>query len=158
MILSWMSWMIWRRSLFELSTYFLSWKYKWFLYSLHLTREILLWCCALLQSALIIWTANLSLISICFHNVWVRMSAEFLSRFKMSWFSWDLIFLMLNSSISKFIKVKICKDVKIIENKYNWTEFKMMICDWSFMTLMSKISRVRFLTILRFKTWVFRIV
>ncbi len=158
MTLSWMSWMIWRRSLFELSTYFLSWKYRWFSCSLYSTRKILLWCCASLQSASIIWTANLSLISTCFHNVWMRMSAESLSRFKMSWSSWDLMFSTLNSSISRFIRARICKSAEITENKCNWTESRAMICDWSFMTLMSKTSKTRFLIILKFKTWVFRIV
>ena len=158
MTLSWVSWMIQRRSLFKLSTYFLSWKYRWFSCSLHLIREILLWCCASLQSASIIWAANLSLISTYFHNVWVKVSAESFSRFKVSWFSWDLMFSILNSLISKFIKVKICKNVEIIEDKCNWAEFKVMICNWSFMTLMSKTSKVRFLIILKFKTWVFRIV
>ncbi len=150
--------MIQRHNLFKLSIYFLSWKYRWFLYSLHLTREILLWCCVSLQSILIIWAANLSLISTCFHNVWVKMSAESSSRFRMSWSSWNLTFLMLNSSISRFMKAKICKDAEIIKNKCNWTEFRAMIYDWSFMILMSKTLKMRFLTILRSKTWVFRIV
>ncbi len=138
--------------------YFLSWKYRWFLCSLHLTREILLWCYASLQSTLIIWAANLSLISTCFHNVWVKMSAESSSRFRMSWFSWDLTSLMLNSLISRFMKVKIHEDAEIIKNRCNWTEFKMMICDWNFMTLMLKMSKTRFLIISKSKTWVFRIV
>jgi len=152
------SWMIQRYSLFELSMYFLSWRYRWFSCSLHLIKEILLWCHASLQSASIIWTVNLSLILTCFHNVWMRMSAESSSRFRMSWFSWDLMFLMLNSSISKFMKVKICESVKITENRCNWTESRMMICDWSFMTLMLKMLKMRFLIISEFKTWVFRIV
>ncbi len=150
--------MIRRHSLSELSTYFLSWKYRWFSCSLHSTKKILLWCCALLQSALIIWTANLSLISIYFHNVWVRVSAESSSRFRVSWSSWNLMFSTLNSSISKFMRTRICKNAKITENRCNWTEFRAMICDWSFMTLMLKMLRTRFLTILKFKTWVFRIV
>ena len=150
--------MIWRHSLFELSTYFLSWKYRWFSCSSHSIRKILLWCHASLQSTSIIWVANLSLISICFHNVWVKVSAEFSSRFRMSWSSWDLMFSTLNSSISKFMKTRICKSAEIIKNRCYWTEFKAMICDWNFMTLMLKMSRVKFLTILRFKTWVFRIV
>ena len=150
--------MIRRRSLFELSTYFLSWKYKWFSCSSYLTREILLWCRASLQNTSIIWAANLSLISTCFHNVWVRMSAKSSSRFRMFWFSWNLMFSTSNSSISRFMKVKICKNVEIIENRCNWTESKMIICDWSFMTLMLKMSRTRFSTILKSKTWVFRIV
>ena len=150
--------MIRRHSLSELSTYFLSWKYRWFLCSSHSTRKILLWCRALLQSVSIIWAANLSLISTYFHNIWVRMSAESSSRFKMSWSSWNLMFSMLNSSISRFIKTKICENAEIIENRYNWTESKVMICDWSFMTLMLKTSKMRFSTISRFKTWVFRIV
>ncbi len=150
--------MIQRRSLFKLSTYFLSWKYRWFSCSLHLIREILLWCYASLQSISIIWAVNLSLIWTYFHNVWVRISTESFSRFKVSWFSWDLMFSILNSLISKFIKVKICKNAEIIEDKCNWTEFKVMICNWSFMTLMSKTLKVRFLIILKFKTWVFRIV
>ena len=145
-------------SLSELSTYFLSWKYRWFSCSSHSIREILLWCHASLQSALIIWAANLSLISTCFHNVWVKMSAKSSSRFRMSWSSWDLTSSTSNFLISRFIKARICESAEIIENKYNWTESRMMICDWSFMTLMSKMSRARFLTILRSKTWVFRIV
>ncbi len=144
--------MIRRRSLSELSTYFLSWKYRWFSYSLHSTREILLWCRASLQSASIIWAANLSLISTYSHNVWVRMSAESSLRFRVSWFSWDLMFSTLNSLISRFIRTRICKDVEIIENRCNWTESKAMICDWSFMTLMLKMLKMRFLTILRSKT------
>ncbi len=152
MILSWMSWMIQRHSLSELNTYFLSWKYKWFSCFLHLTKEILLWYHASLQSTSIIWVANLSLISIYFHNVWVRMSAESSSRFRVSWFSWDLMFSTLNSLISKFIKTKICKNAEIIKNKCNWIESRMMICDWSFMTLMLKMLKMRFLTISRFKT------
>ncbi len=158
MTLSWASWMIQRHSLFELSMYFLSWKYRWFSCSLHSTREILLWCHASLQSTSIIWAANLSLILIYFHNVWVRMSAKSSSRFKVSWFSWDLMFSMSNSSNSKFMKTKICKNAEIIENKCNWTESRIMICDWSFMTLMLKTSRMRFSIILKSKTWVFRIV
>ncbi len=158
MTLSWVSWMIQRRSLSELSMYFLSQKYKWFSYFLHSIKEILLWCCASLRSALIIWAANLSLISIYFHNVWVKVSAESSSRFRMSWFSWDSMFSMLNSLISRFMKIKICKNVEIIENRCNWIESRMMICDWSFMTLMLKTSKTRFLIISRFKTWVFRIV
>ncbi len=150
--------MIWRRSLSELSTYFLSWKYRWFSCSSHLTKEILLWCCASLQSTSIIWTANLSLISIYFHNVWMKVSAKSSSRFRMFWFSWDLTSSTLNSSISKFIKAKICKSAEIIKNKCNWIESKVMICVWSFMILMSKMSRAKFLTILRFKTWIFKIV
>ncbi len=150
--------MIWRRSLSELSTYFLSWKYRWFSCSSHSTRKILLWCRASLQSTLIIWAANLSLISTCFYNVWVKVSAESSSRFKMSWSSWDLMFSTSNSSNSRFMKVRICKDVEITENKCNWTESRMMICDWSFMTLMLKMLKTRFSTILRSKTWVFRIV
>ncbi len=152
MTLSWASWMIRRHSLSELNTYFLSWKYRWFSCSSHSTREILLWCCASLQSASIIWTVNLSLISTYFHNVWVRVSAESSSRFRVSWFSWDLIFSTLNSSISRFMRARICKSAEIIKNRCNWTEFKAMICDWSFMTLMLKMSRARFSTILRFKT------
>ncbi len=158
MTLSWMSWMIQRCSLFELSMYFLSQKYRWFSCFSHSTRKILLWCCASLQSASIIWAANLSLISICSYNVWVKISAESSSRFRMSWFSWDLMFSTSNSSISRFMKVRIYEDAEITENKYNWTESKAIICDWSFMTLMLKMSRTRLLTILRFKTWVFRIV
>ncbi len=50
------------------------------------------------------------------------------------------------------MKTKICKDAEIIENKCNWTEFKAMICDLSFMTLMLRMSRARFSTILKFKT------
>ncbi len=150
--------MIQRRSLSELSTYFLSWKYRWFLCSSHLIKEILLWYYASLQSTSIIWAANLSLILTCFHNVWVRVSAESSSRFRVSWSNWDLMFSTLNSSISRFMKTKICKNAEIIENRCNWTESRTMICDWNFMTLMSKMSKMRFLTILRFKTWVFRIV
>ncbi len=153
-----MSWMIWRRSLFELSTYFLSQKYRWFLYSSYLTREILLWCCTSLRSTLIIWTANLSLISTYFHNVWVKVSAKSSLRFRVFWFSWDTTSSTLNSLISKFMRVKICKSAEIIKDKCNWTEFKAMICDWSFMTLMSKMLKTRFLIILRFKTWIFKIV
>ena len=158
MTLSWMSWMIWRCSLFKLSMYFLSWKYRWFSCSLHSTREILLWCHASLQSTSIIWAANLSLISIYSHNVWVRMSAKSLSRFRMFWSSWDLTSSTLNSSIFKFMKAKICKSAEVIENRCNWTESKVMICDWSFMILMLKTLKTKFLTILRSKTWVFRIV
>ncbi len=150
--------MIQRRSLFELSTYFLSWKYRWFSCSSHSTREILLWCRASLQSTLIIWAANLSLISTCFHNVWVRVSAKSSSRFRVSWFSWDLTSLTSNSSISRFMRARICESAEITENRCNWTESRTMICDWSFMTLMSKMSKTRFSTILRSKTWVFRIV
>ncbi len=150
--------MIQRRSLSELSTYFLSWKYRWFSCSSYLTKEILLWCCASLQSALIIWAANLSLISTCFYNVWVKISAESSSRFRMSWSSWDLTSSTSNSLIFKFMKTRICKSAEIIENRCNWTESRTMICDWSFMTLMLKMSRARFSTILRSKTWVFRIV
>jgi len=118
----------------------------------------LLWCCASLQSTLIIWAANLSLISIYFYNVWVKVSTKSSSRFRMSWFSWDLMFSMLNSLIFKFMKVKICKDAEVIENRCNWIESKAMICDWSFMTLMLKTSKMRFSTILKSKTWVFKIV
>ncbi len=150
--------MIRRRSLSELSMYFLSQKYRWFSCSSHSTKEILLWYHASLQSASIIWAANLSLISTCFHNVWVKMLAESSSRFRVSWFNWDSTFSTLNSSISKFMKAKICKNAKIIENRCNWTEFKVMICDWSFMTLMSKMLKVRFSTISRFKIWILRIV
>jgi len=134
--LSWVSWMIQRRSLSELSTYFLSWKYRWFSCFSHSTREILLWCRALLQSASIIWAANLSLISIYFHNVWVKVSVESSSRFRVSWSNWNLTFLTLNSSISRFMKARICKNAEIIKNRCNWTEFKAMIYDWNFMTLM----------------------
>jgi len=152
------SWMIWRRNLSELSMYFLSWKYRWFSCSSHSIRKILLWYHASLQSTSIIWAANLSLISICFHNVWVRISIKSSSRFRISWSSWDLTSSTLNSSIFRFMKVKICESAEIIKNKYNWTESKVMIYDWSFMTLMLKMSRAKFLTILRFKTWIFRIV
>ncbi len=152
MTLSWVSWMIQRRSLSELSMYFLSWKYRWFLCSSHSTKEILLWCRASLQSTSIIWIANLSLISTCFHNVWVKMSAESSLRFRTSWSSWDLMFSTSNSSISRFMRTKICKNAEIVENKCNWTEFKAMICIWSFMILMLKTSRARFSTILRSKT------
>ncbi len=150
--------MIWRCSLFELSTYFLSWKYRWFSCSLHSIREILLWCCTSLWSALIIWIANLSLILTYFHNVWVKVLAESSSRFRVSWFNWDLMFSMSNSLIFRFMKARICKDAEIIENKCNWIESRAMIYDWNFMTLMLKMSKMRFSTILRFKTWVFRIV
>ncbi len=129
MTLSWVSWMIQRCSLSELSTYFLSWKYRWFSCSSHSTRKILLWCHASLQSTLIIWAANLSLISTCFHNVWMRMSAKSSSRFRVSWSSWDLMFLTSNSLISRFIRTRICKDAEIIENRCNWTESRAMICD-----------------------------
>ncbi len=129
MTLSWVSWMIQRRSLSELSMYFLSWKYKWFLYSLHLIRKILLWCRALLWSISIIWVVDLSLISICFYNVWVKVSAKSSSRFRISWSSWNLMFLTLNSLISKFMKVRICKNAEVIENRCNWTKSKTMICD-----------------------------
>ncbi len=153
-----MSWMIRRRSLSKLSTYFLSWKYRWFSCFSHSTKEILLWCCISLWSVSIIWAANLSLILTCFHNVWVKMSAKSSSRFRVSWFSWDSTFSMLNSLISRFMRTRICKSAEIIKNKCNWIEFKVMICDWSFMTLMLKILKMRFSTILRSKTWVFRIV
>ncbi len=129
MTLSWVSWMIQRRSLSELSMYFLSWKYKWFSYSLHLIRKILLWCRASLWRISIIWVVNLSLISICFYNVWVKVSAKSSSRFRMSWSSWNLMFLTLNSLISKFMKVRICKNAEVIENRCNWTKSKTMICD-----------------------------
>ncbi len=152
MTLSWVSWMIWRHSLSELSIYFLSWKYRWFSCFSHLTKEILLWCRASLQSTSIIWAANLSLILTYFYNVWVRMSAESSSRFRVFWFSWNLTFSTLNSSISKFMKARICKSAEITKNRCNWIESRMMICDWSFMTLMSKMSRVRFSTILKSKT------
>ncbi len=138
--------------------YFLSWKYKWFSCFSYSIREILLWYHASLQSASIIWVANLSLISTYFHNVWVRMSAKSSSRFKVFWFNWNLTFSTSNSSNSKFMKAKIYKNAEIIENRCNWIESKMMICIWSFMTLMLKTSRTRFSTILKFKTWVFRIV
>ncbi len=59
---------------------------------------------------------------------------------------------MLNFSISRFMKTRICKDAEITENKCNWIEFKVMICDWSFMTLMLKILKMKFSTILKFKT------
>ncbi len=150
--------MIWRHSLSELSTYFLSWKYKWFSYSSHLIKEILLWCCASLQSALIIWAANLSLISIYFHNVWVKVSVKSSLRFRVFWSSWNLTSSTSNSLNSRFMKVKICKDAEIIENRCNWTEFRVMICDWSFMILMLRTSRARFSTILRSKTWIFKII
>jgi len=158
MTLSWASWMIRRRSLSELSMYFLSWKYRWFLCSLYSTRKILLWCHASLQSTSIIWAANLSLILTCFQNVWVKVSAKSSLRFKMSWFSWDLTSSTSNSLIFRFIRTRICKNAEINENKCNWIESRMMIYDWSFMTLMSKTSRMRFLIILKFKTWVFRII
>ncbi len=147
--------MIWRRSLFKLSTYFLSWKYRWFSCSSHSTKEILLWCYASLQSTLIIWAVNLSLISTCFHNVWVRMSAESSSRFRMSWFSWDLTSSTSNSSISRFMKVRICKNAEITENKCNWTESRAMICNWSFMTkLIIKLSfHIYILTWLKYLSW-----
>ncbi len=144
--------MIWRRSLFELSMYFLSWKYRWFSCFSHSIRKILLWCRASLQSTSIIWAANLSLILTCFYNVWMRVSTESSSRFRMSWSSWDLTFSTSNSSISKFMRAKICKDAEITENRCNWIESKVMICDWSFMILMLKTSKMRFSTILRFKT------
>ena len=150
--------MIQRCSLSELSMYFLSWKYRWFSCFSHSTRKILLWCHVSLQSTSIIWAANLLLISTYSHNVWVRMSAKSSSRFRISWFSWDLMFLMLNSLIFRFMKTRICKSAEIIKDRCNWIEFKAMICDWSFMTLMLKMSKMRFLIILRFKTWVFRIV
>ena len=150
--------MIWRHSLFKLSMYFLSWKYRWFLCFSHSTREILLWYHVSLRSTLIIWAANLLLISICFHNVWVNVSAKSSSRFRISWFNWNLMFSTLNFLISEFMKVKICKNIEIIKNKCNWTEFKAMICNWSFMTLMLKTLKARFSTILKFKTWVFKIV
>ncbi len=137
--------MIRRHSLSELSMYFLSWKYRWFSCSSHLIREILLWCRASLQSTSIIWVANLSLISTCFHNIWVRVSAESSSRFRVSWSSWDLTSSTLNSSISRFMRARICKSAEITENKCNWTESRTMICDWSFMTLMLKTSRARIL-------------
>ncbi len=143
--------MIQRRSLSELSTYFLSWKYRWFSCSSHSTRKILLWYRASLQSASIIWAANLSLISTYSHNVWVKMLAKSSSRFRVSWSSWDLTSSTLNSSISRFMRVKICEDAEV-------TESKAMICDWSFMTLMLKMSKARFSTILKSKTWIFRIV
>ena len=47
------------------------------------------------------------------------------------------------------MKAKICKNAEIIENKCKWTESRMMICNWSFMPLMLKMLKVRFLTILR---------
>ncbi len=50
------------------------------------------------------------------------------------------------------MKVKICKDAEVIENKYNWIESKAMICDWSFMTLMLRTLKMRFSTILKSKT------
>ncbi len=135
--------------------YLLFWKYRWFSCFSHSTKKILLWWRASLQSALIIWITNVSLTSTCFHNVWVKVSAESSSRFEMSWFSWDSTFSTLNSSTSRFMKVKVSEKT---ENKCNWTESKIMICDWSIMTLMSKASKTRFLTILRFKIWVFKIV
>jgi len=158
MTLLWASWIIQRRSLSKLNTYLLSWKYRWFSCSSHLTREILLWWRASLQSTSIIWAANMSLTSTCFHNVWVKISAESSLRFEMSWSSWDSTSLTLNSSTSRFIRAKVNKKIEKTENRCNWTEFKTMICDWSIMTLMSRASRARFSTILKSKTWVFRIV
>jgi len=152
MTLSWASWIIWRRSLLKLNIYLLSWKYRWFSCSSHSTREILLWCHASLQSASIIWAANISLTSTCSHSVWVKVSAESLLRFEMSWSSWDSMFLTLNSSTSRFMRVKVSEETEKIENRCNWTEFKMMICDWSIMTLMSRTLKTWFLTILRSKT------
>ncbi len=104
------------------------------------------------------WQERLSLISTCFYNVWVKMSAESSSRFRMSWFSWDSTSSTLNSLIFRFMKAKICKNVEIIENRCNWIESRMMIYDWNFMTLMSKMLKMKFSIILRFKIWVFRIV
>ncbi len=92
---------------------------------------------------------QLSELQIC-HWFWLA--------FKMSWFSWDLTSLTSNSLIFRFIRTRICKNAEINENKCNWIESRMMIYDWSFMTLMSKTSRMRFLIILKFKTWVFRII
>ncbi len=57
------------------------------------------------------------------------MSAKSSSRFKVFQSSWDLMFLMLNSSISKFMKARICKSAEITEDRCNWTESKMMIYD-----------------------------
>ncbi len=51
------------------------------------------------------------------------------------------------------MKARICKDAEITENKCNWTESKVMIYIWSFMTLMLKTSRARFSTILSVKDW-----
>ncbi len=158
MTLSWASWIIQRRSLLKLSMYLFFWKYRWFLCSSHSIREILLWWRASLQSALIIWAANMSLTLTCFHSVWVKVSAKSSLRFEMSWSSWDSTSSTLNFSTSRFMRAKINKETEKIEDRCNWTESKMMICDWSIMTLMSRALKTRFSTILKFKTWVFRIV
>ncbi len=50
----------------------------------------------------------------------------------MSWSNWDLTSLTLNSSISRFMKVRICKNVKIIKNR--WSAMKL-ICTWCWLQI-----------------------
>ena len=117
-MLSCVNWMMRKRRRSKFDTYFLFRKYKKFWCFSYSTKEIRLWRRASLRSAFRIWVANLLLLSTWFHKVWVRMFAEFSSKFEIFWFNWNSISFELNSSIAsrvrfsifKFIEIKMTKD------------------------------------------------
>ena len=151
-MLSWVSWMIWRWRQSELSTYFLSQKYKKLFRSLHLVREIWLWCHASLQSALRTWGANWSWVSACSHNVCMRTSAESSSESDSSWSSWGLTSLTSGSSVFIFMRARMMRDRGETEQRCSWMRSKTMIWHYKLMVLS---LRHRSFLILSFKMWNF---
>ena len=151
-MLSWVSWMIWRWRQSELSTYFLSWKYKELFHSLHSVREIWLWCHASLQSALRTWGANWSWVSACSHNVCMRTSAESSSGSDSSWSSWGLTSSTSGSSVFIFMRARMMRDRGKAEQRCSWMKSKTMI--WHCKSMVLGLRHRSFL-ILSSKMWDF---
>ena len=151
-MLSWVSWMIQRQRRSELSTYFLSQKYKELFRSSHSVRGIWLWCHASLQSALRTWGANWSWVSACSHNVCVRTSAESSSGSGSPWSSWGLTLLTSGSSVFIFMRARMMRDRGEAEQRCSWMRSRAMVWHCKLMVLG---SRHRSFLILSFRMWDF---
>ena len=123
--------------------YFLLWKYREFWCFSHLIKGILLWWQALLWNVFRICDANLSLLSVWSHRVWVEVFAGFSWESEVSWFSWDSASSGLGSFESRFMEIKVTEDKDWIENRCNWIGFKIMLWHWVSRILGSRIWDLR---------------
>ena len=148
-MLSWVSWMIWRWRQSELSTYFLSQKYKELFHSSHSARGIWLWCRTSLRSASRTWGANWSWVSACSHNVCVGTSAGSSSGSGSPWSSWGSTSLTSGSSVSIFMGARMMGNEGEAEQRCSWMRSRTMIWHCKSMVLG---SRHRFFLILSSRT------
>ena len=151
-MLLWVSWMIWRQRQSELSTYFLSQKYKKLFCSSHSVREIWLWCHASLQSALRTWGANWSWVLAYSHNVCVRTSAESSSESGSPWSSWGSMSSTSGSSVFIFMKARMMRNRGKAEQRCSWMRSRVIVQHCKLMILS---LRHRSFLILSFRMWDF---